>query len=97
MTRTILFENDSVTMPATVTLSDEINKYDELVIVSIVNGGYAETSTYVTSTIPLDTLIGTGDDVVHMWYYITDYSTLTLSVNTYPAGSKLAYVIGIKW
>ena len=97
MTKTTLFENEAATIPSTVTLTDSISDYDEIVLVSYAGGSYVESSSYIVSTIVMGDPIGTGDDSVHLWYQYTNDTTLTLMENTYGSGSRFGYVIGIKW
>lgn len=98
MTKTTIFTNDGTTaFPATITLSQPVSTYDEIVLVVNNGNNGSEMAYYLVSQLILGEGVGVANDVNHMWYVLTNITTLTFSEQTYSTGASFNAVIGIKW
>ena len=96
MTKTTLFQNSESTVPATITLSDDISAYDEIIITMDING-YLEASYFPVSAMGVGVGLGVWDDGYHTVYTYTSDRLLTLHNSTHASGAAVTYVIGVKW
>lgn len=81
MTETTLFTNAESTNPASITLSDDVRNYDEIVLVAA-DGDYITCEYYPSSVLSAGVNLICSSDTTYVKYTLTDWTTLTYVSNS---------------
>ena len=91
MTETTLFTNAESTNPASITLSDDVRNYDEIVLVAADNA-FITCEYYPSSVLTAEVNLACCSDTTYVTYTLTDWTTLTYVQNS---GFVIKKVLGI--
>lgn len=94
---TQLCEPTTIGTSGAISLSDDYDKYDLLILDGIVTTSsvpYMENSVYLCRDLEIGMRVGISDDTTYTWFTITDKKTLTYAVGT---GGRKYTVYGVKF